>query len=194
MNNENLKKIIITLIVLLLIISAIIIFAINYLNKINYVKENDKNMTEEGENFTENYGKIENGGVDELAYNDIMACMKKYLNTINIKSQQYGSYNENEQFIQTSSNNEIKQKIYNLLGSKYVSEKGITLENLQEHIKIIQKSSVFVPIEMTLINDGDIRSFLIHGLIEDGEDYEVIYKLSVELDELIAKYYKEKIS
>ena len=30
--------------------------------------------------------------------------------------------------------------------------------------------------------------------IEDGEDYEVIYKLSVELDELIAKYYKEKIS
>ena len=30
--------------------------------------------------------------------------------------------------------------------------------------------------------------------IENGEDYEVIYKLSVELDELIAKFYKEKIS
>ena len=29
--------------------------------------------------------------------------------------------------------------------------------------------------------------------IENGEDYEVIYKLSVELDELIAKFYKEKI-
>lgn len=28
--------------------------------------------------------------------------------------------------------------------------------------------------------------------IEDGEDYEVIYKLSVELDELIAKFYREK--
>ena len=27
--------------------------------------------------------------------------------------------------------------------------------------------------------------------IEDGQDYEVIYKLSVELDELIAKYYEE---
>ena len=27
--------------------------------------------------------------------------------------------------------------------------------------------------------------------IEDGEDYEVIYKLSVELDELIAKYYEK---
>lgn len=28
--------------------------------------------------------------------------------------------------------------------------------------------------------------------IEDGEDYSIIYKLSVELDELIAKYYRDK--
>lgn len=28
--------------------------------------------------------------------------------------------------------------------------------------------------------------------IENGEDYEVIYKLSVELDELIAQFYKKK--
>ena len=28
--------------------------------------------------------------------------------------------------------------------------------------------------------------------IENGEDYDVIYKLSVELDELIAKFYNEK--
>ena len=30
--------------------------------------------------------------------------------------------------------------------------------------------------------------------IEEGQDYEVIYKLSVELDELIAQYYKSKDS
>jgi hypothetical protein len=28
--------------------------------------------------------------------------------------------------------------------------------------------------------------------IENGEDYSVIYELSVELDELIAKYYREE--
>lgn len=27
--------------------------------------------------------------------------------------------------------------------------------------------------------------------IEDGEDYSVVYKLSVELDELIAEFYKD---
>jgi len=29
--------------------------------------------------------------------------------------------------------------------------------------------------------------------IEEGQDYEVIYKLSVELDELIAKYYENSV-
>lgn len=28
--------------------------------------------------------------------------------------------------------------------------------------------------------------------IEDGEDYSIIYKLSVELDELITRFYNEK--
>ena len=30
--------------------------------------------------------------------------------------------------------------------------------------------------------------------IEDGEEYDVIYKLSVELDELIAQYYSKEVS
>ena len=33
----------------------------------------------------------------------------------------------------------------------------------------------------------------LNNSIINGEDYEKIYKLSVELDELITEYYKEKI-
>lgn len=33
----------------------------------------------------------------------------------------------------------------------------------------------------------------LNNSIINGENYEVIYKLSIELDELITKYYKEKI-
>lgn len=32
----------------------------------------------------------------------------------------------------------------------------------------------------------------LHKSIDEGKDYGTIYKLSTELDELIAKYYKEK--
>ena len=31
----------------------------------------------------------------------------------------------------------------------------------------------------------------LNNSIEQGEDYTIIYKLSIELDELIAKYYKD---
>ena len=33
----------------------------------------------------------------------------------------------------------------------------------------------------------------LNNSIINGEDYEVVYKLSVKLDELITKYYKEAI-
>ena len=46
--------------------------------------------------------------------------------------------------------------------------------------------------EMYMLNDEicKLRDKL-NKSIEDGEDYSVIYKLSVELDELIAKYYED---
>ena len=47
--------------------------------------------------------------------------------------------------------------------------------------------------EMNMLNDEicKLRDKL-NKSIENNEDYSVIYKLSVELDELIAKYYKDK--
>ncbi len=38
----------------------------------------------------------------------------------------------------------------------------------------------------------ELREELNNSII-NGEKYETIYKLSVELDELITKYYKEKV-
>ena len=38
----------------------------------------------------------------------------------------------------------------------------------------------------------NLREQLNNSII-NGEDYEIIYKLSIELDELITEYYKEKI-
>ena len=47
--------------------------------------------------------------------------------------------------------------------------------------------------EIKMLNDEicKLRDKL-NKSIEDNEDYDVILKISVELDELIAEYYKEK--
>lgn len=173
MNNKSFIKLIKFLILTLLIISIAIIITIYYLNASNEYNI-DNNIEEEGENFAENYGKSEEGGIEQQAYYDIKACMKKYLNAINMKSTQYGSYDENENYIRTSKEIEIKQKIYNLLSQKYVAKNNITVENVNEHIKVLQESTTFVLLEASLIQDSEIKSFLIYGLIESTENYNVL--------------------
>ena len=42
------------------------------------------------------------------------------------------------------------------------------------------------------VSDPSLREKL-NNCISNGEDYSVIYKVSVELDELIAKYYDKNI-
>jgi len=176
MDSKYFKKLIIFLIIILLMIAITIIIAISYLNVSNMQNINN-NPEEGGEDFTKNYGKIENGLIDEQAYYDILACMKKYLNTINIKSTQYGSYDEQGNYIRTSEEREIKQKIYNLLGQKYISEKNITVENIQQHIKVVQEATTYVPLEVSMVQDADIKSFLVYGLIESTENYNVLDKI-----------------
>ena len=46
-----------------------------------------------------------------------------------------------------------------------------------------------------MINDKicELRDKLNKSIL-DGEDYEIIYKISIELDELIAEYYKKEYS
>ena len=47
--------------------------------------------------------------------------------------------------------------------------------------------------EMDMLNDEIcILRDKLNKSIENGEDYSIIYQLSIELDELIAKYYRKR--
>ena len=47
--------------------------------------------------------------------------------------------------------------------------------------------------EIDMLNDEIcILRDKLNKSIENGEDYSIIYQLSIELDELIAKYYRRK--
>lgn len=171
MNNKFLKIMIIFLILLLLTIS-IVIAIIYHKEKVDPVDH----IEEPGENFAENYGESENenGGVDEQAFYDINACMKKYLNTINMKSPQYGGYDENNNYVITVEETEIKEKIYNLLSQKYVNENNVTVENVYSYVKTLDKSTVYVPLEAALLENNNMKSFVIHGLIQDADNYNIV--------------------
>ena len=172
MNNKIFKKLIIFCILILVIT---IIITINvYMNSGNYKKVE---KTPPGENFVQTYGNGQDGKIEYRSYYDIKVYMQKYLNALNIKDIQYGYYDKNGDYIAKSNENQIKQKIYNLLSNKYIKENGVTIENIYNYIKVIEKKTIFVPMEIALIQDGDIKSFLVYGLVEAQENYEVIDKI-----------------
>ena len=148
---------------------------------LNYFSKN-KGSTEQfreeqtGDDVLENYGKDENGKIDEQSYFDIKTCMQKYLDYINMNNSQYFVQDEEGNYVSIEQN-EIKQKIYNLLSRKFISEKNITVENLYDKIEMLEKNTIFVPLEATLIQDGDIKSFLVYGLVESINGYTVLDKM-----------------
>lgn len=173
MDKKLLKKLLIFSILLLIII-MIMLAVMNYINKQKLAEMNNE---DNGYNFIENYGTSKNGGIDYQSYFDIKMYMQKFLNNININNSQYKTYDIYGNSVQLLQENEIKQKILNLLSNKYINEKNITIDNLYEHVKVLEEKTMYVPLETILVYDGEIKSFLTHGLIEKRKDYTVVDEL-----------------
>jgi len=170
---EKQKKVLISLIILvMIIILAITVALIKLLKKENITEEN--NINEIGEDFSESYGKEKNNTIDRQSYFDINDCIKQYLSAINIKNDAYYGYDENGKYVLIIDESEIKQNIYNLLSQKYIEEKSITIDNLYENIKTINSPELFVPLEISLIQDEKIKSFAVHGITEKQDNFQKV--------------------
>lgn len=71
-----------------------------------------------------------------------------------------------------------RERITNVYYYKYINYLGVFLGKKEKCIMIND--------EICILREKLNKS------IEDGEDYSIIYKLSVELDELITRFYNEK--
>lgn len=191
MNSESLKKLIIALVILLIIITIVIISIYN----IGIKNEGNEEMTEDGEDVLASYGKSTSEGIDYQSYFDVKACMQKYIDNINIKNSKYYLYDKTNGTVTVTEESEIKQNIYNLLSDKFINEKNITIGNLYDNVKTLQKAATYLPVEATLIQEGDIKSFLVYGLIQSTEDYSVMDKLFavVNINIIDAKFSIEPI-
>lgn len=132
---------------------------------------------DDGEDIFEVYGKNQNGGIDKQSYFDIKTCMQKYVDNLNIKNNKYYVYDRTNNKLIVSDESKIKKNIYNLLSDKYISENNITLDNIYENIQTFEESAIYLPIEISLIQDGDIKSFLTYGIVQSTKDYSVMSKL-----------------
>lgn len=165
---EKQRKLLISLIILVIIIILIIAVILAKLIKKEEVGES---INEVGEDFTETYGKENENEIDRQSYFDVNDCVKQYLSMINIKNDAYYGYDENGQYVLIIDENVIKQNIYNILSQKYIEEKNITINNLYQNVKTVEYSQLFVPLEISLVQDDKVKSFAVHGITENQDDF-----------------------
>ena len=171
MENAFSKKILISCIIIVIIIIIIIIAIL--LNR----KSNDKQLSIENEGGTPPlYGYILDENISREAYFDINNCMNKYLGYLNIKNDLYFGYNQNGIYIQTVKDSIIQEKIYDSLSDNYIRENNITIQNVYSYVKTLDRKCIYVPLEAKVIQDDTIKSFLVHGLVEDIQ-YNVIQEI-----------------
>lgn len=175
------KRVILKLIIIVVVTSIILTIALLMLQiKKNDNKGNGENIEygefANAENFVDTYGKTEGNGVDRQAYSDSINCITQYLKTINIKNDTYYTYDEKGNPVLAIDEEKIKENIYNLLSKNYISQNQITIQNIYDKIETLEVSTLFVPLEIAMVQDGTIKSFAVSGLIESVQDFQVIGK------------------
>lgn len=182
---ENTRRLILFSITLLFIISTILIIALFYLQK--EIKDSGSKDDEIiGGNILDDYIDKKENNISQRAYFDINTCVGQYLNVLNINSSSYYGYDENEEYTIVIDEKEIKQNIYDVLSKTYIKKNNITIENLYNNVKTINEDAIYVPLEALVLENGNIQSFIIHGLVET-------FELKV-IDELFAILNIDKIN
>lgn len=120
------------------------------------------------------YGKTEDNKVDKQAYFDVVTCVTQYLNAINIKNDSYYTYDEKGNYVLAIDEIRIKENIYHLLSQNYITQNQVTVQNVYEKIKTLESQVLFVPIEIAMIQDLEVKSFAISGLLESPQNYQVL--------------------
>lgn len=173
------KKIILKLIIIVVVATIILTIALLLLQ----IKKNDSGERNieygefaNAEDFLDTYGKAENNKVDRQAYSDSINCITQYLKTINIKNDAYYTYDEKGNLVLAIDEEKIKENMYNLLSKNYISQNQVTIQNIYDKIETLEVPALFVPLEIAMIQDGNIKSFAVSGYIESIQDFHVIGK------------------
>lgn len=170
--DKNKEKIILCCIILLIVVMFVLITLLNGLNK-----QTEELGQDTGSSIYEDYSNSENNEIDRMTYFNINNCITNYLGAINQNNSLYYGYDQNGKYTRIVSTEDINQRIYDLLSEKYIKQNNITIENLRNHLKLMETDSIFVPTNIKIIQNGEIKSFLVQGLVENITNLNLIEEI-----------------
>ena len=160
------------IIILLIILTIVILVSLLFVNK---KEESEITDSETPENLeVEIEEEVAEVLLERSDYFTVDACIREYLNILNINNSVYYGYNEDEEYVCLVSESEKKENIYNLLSSKYIKDNNITINNLYKNIDPLEEKVLFSILDMKNMQNPKLKTYAVHFIIEDMIDYTLI--------------------
>ena len=161
---KNLKKAIIIIFIIIIII-LITLLVVNFI--INPKNNSEQNIIGDiGEQI--DYETVETEEVsDSIKFYTVKNCINQYLDTINVNNTSYYRVNENGQNERIIAEQDIKKKIYNLLDTDFIEEKGISVDNVYDYVYKVDQKLSFTPLKMNVLVSPTVEKYAAYGYIQN---------------------------
>ena len=157
---EKIKKMFLLLLVIILILIILLFIVIRKTNN-----SEDKETKEKEKAFVEEILDVPD--VEITDYFIIKSCVQGYVDALDKTNSVYYVTQENGEQIYDS--NLQKQTLYSFLSSSYINSNSITENNIDHFINITNEKYRFYPIEIKKMNDNEVRTFKVAGMIQNLE-------------------------
>lgn len=157
---KKIRNLIIILFIFIILISLVLLLINNNKEKENAI------IGDAGKTIDYENSKIEKVSqkTDLMIVNN---CINLYYSYLNKNNSIY--YTQTDNGLEIKDSEDINSIILTLLSKKYINEKGITKDNLQEKISLVEKKIVFVPLKMNLLQKENMEKYISYGILTDSQ-------------------------
>lgn len=155
------KRLKIAILAVILII-AIVVVVLMITNKEKKYEEEHRDTSE-----IEEMATIYNSEITRTEYRAVKACVTKYLSILDIENSGYYARGENGQAVSIVDDKERKENIIELLSDKFIRENSITVENLEQYVKLEKEILTFIPTDVKRLKDESKKAYVVKGITTD---------------------------
>lgn len=110
--------------------------------------------------------------IDDSTFLTTISCINIYIESLKNDSTAYYGEDDEGNYVKLISEQELGQNRYNLLNKKYIEKNNVTLENINNKVKILNKETVFTPIKLKMKDGEKNKNVIIYGILtEDDNKY-----------------------
>lgn len=167
MKNKKIISIILIIVVALIIATAIALHFVNTgSDEENTITDNtydmERNETELG------IGEFPEEKVNEITeaeWLQLRQCANEYFSVINKNNSAYFGRDADNNYVKVIDDNTIKNNIYSLLSKNYITENGITIDNVYDFVDDINSMQTYYVLNVTKYVNTNTNQYVVDGFL-----------------------------